>query len=132
LEHGFVPQIYILCHIPGFTESPNISHSVVTTVRSEGQANKIRAGHPNTPQSQLDFCIVRDIAEDGAFDEAVKSDPPFEAVIHTASPFRLDITDTKKDLLDPAIIGTTGLLKAIKQHAPSVKRVVRRPSEVSS
>lgn len=103
----------------------------MTTVRSEGKANKIRTSYPNTPKSQLDFCIVHDIAEDGAFDEAVKSDPPFEAVIHTASPFHLDITDTKKDLLDPAVIGTTGLLKAIKQHAPSVKRVVRGPSQIS-
>ncbi|KAL9117128.1 MAG: hypothetical protein Q9187_006339, partial [Circinaria calcarea] len=55
------------------------------------------------------------------FDEAVKSNPPFEAVIHTASPFHFNVTDTKKDLLDP---GTTGILKAIKKSAPSVKRVV--------
>ena len=33
-------------------------------------------------------------------------------------------TDSKKDLLDPAIIGTTGILKAIKKSAPTVKRVV--------
>lgn len=26
--------------------------------------------------------------------------------------------------LDPAIVGTTGLLKAVKQNAPTVKRVV--------
>jgi nucleoside-diphosphate-sugar epimerase len=45
-------------------------------------------------------------------------------VIHTASPFHFNVTDTKKDLLDPAIIGTTGILKAIKAHAPGVKRVV--------
>lgn len=29
-----------------------------------------------------------------------------------------------KDFLDPAIKGTTGILKAIKAHAPTVKRVV--------
>lgn len=34
------------------------------------------------------------------------------------------MTDTKRDLLDPAIIGTTGILKALKKNAPSVKRVV--------
>ena len=34
------------------------------------------------------------------------------------------MTDTKKDLLDPAIIGTTGILKALRKNAPSVKRVV--------
>ena len=52
------------------------------------------------------------------------SEPPFEAVIHTASPFHFNVTDTKKDLLDPAILGTTGILKAIKKSAPTVKRVV--------
>lgn len=50
--------------------------------------------------------------------------PPFDTVIHTASPFHFSVTDTKKDLLDPAINGTTGVLKAIKKSAPSVKRVV--------
>lgn len=33
------------------------------------------------------------------------------------------MTDPKKDLLDPAIIGTTGILKALKANAPTVKRV---------
>jgi hypothetical protein len=28
-----------------------------------------------------------------------------EAVIHTASPFHFNVTDTRKDLLDPAIVG---------------------------
>ena len=99
-------------------------HSVVTTVRSETKAQMLRDTFPNYGKDKLDFTIVPDIAEEGAFDEAVKSDPPFEWVIHTASPFHFNITDTKKDLLDPAIIGTTGILKAIKKSAPSVKRVV--------
>lgn len=32
--------------------------------------------------------------------------------------------DPQKDLIDPAVIGTTGILQAIAKHAPSVKRVV--------
>jgi uncharacterized protein (DUF427 family) len=36
-----------------------------------------------------------------AFNQAVVSDPPFEAVVHPASPFYLDVQDIKKDLLDP-------------------------------
>jgi len=98
-------------------------HSVVTTVRSEQKANKIREAHPNIPKDRLDFRIVEDIAQEGAFDEAVKIDG-LEAVLHTSSPFHFNVTDTKKDLLDPAIIGTTGILKAIKKNAPSVKHVV--------
>ena len=99
-------------------------HSVVTTVRSQEKADQIKKAHPKLPNSQLDFAIVEDIAQEGAFDKAVVSDPPFEAVIHTASPFHFNTNDTQKDLLDPAIIGTTGILKSIKKSAPSVKRVV--------
>lgn len=97
----------------------------MTTVRSQEKATKIKKAHPEASDKDLSFAIVEDIAQEGAFDKAVISDPSFEAVIHTASPFHFNVTDTKKDLLDPAIIGTTGILKAIKKSAPSVKRVVR-------
>jgi len=96
----------------------------VTTVRSQEKADKIREAHPGLGKDKLDFAIVEDIAVEGAFEKAVVSDPPFEAVIHTASPFHFNVTDVQKELLDPAIIGTTGILKSIKKSAPSVKRVV--------
>lgn len=99
-------------------------HDVVFTVRSEEKGQKILENHPGTPSSKLSYVIVKDIAQEGAFDEAVKSDPPFEGVLHTASPFHFNVTDVTKDLLDPAIKGTTGILKAIKKSAPTVKRVV--------
>ncbi|KFY65715.1 hypothetical protein V497_01306, partial [Pseudogymnoascus sp. VKM F-4516 (FW-969)] len=99
-------------------------HSVVTTVRSQEKADKIKQAYPDLGKDRLDFAIVEDIAQEGAFDKAVISDPPFESVIHTASPFHFNITDTKKDLLDPAINGTVGILKAIKKSAPTVKHVV--------
>lgn len=99
-------------------------HSVVTTVRSSEKGRTILDNHKNVPKDKLSFAIVEDIAQPGAFDQAVQSDPPFDVVIHTASPFHFNVTDTKKDLLDPAIIGTTGVLKSVKQHAPTVKRVV--------
>lgn len=68
--------------------------------------------------------IVGDIANHGAFDEAVQSTPPFDCVIHTASPFHDNFEDPVKGLLDPAIKGTTGILEAVKKFAPQVKRVV--------
>jgi len=99
-------------------------HSVVTTVRSQAKADKIKQAHSSYKSDKLDFAIVEDIAQENAFDKAVVSDPPFEAVIHTASPFHFNVTDVQKELLDPAVIGTTGILKSIKKSAPSVKRVV--------
>jgi len=71
-------------------------HSVVTTVRSQEKANKIKEAHPDASEKQLSFAIVEDIAREGAFDKAVVSDPPFEAVIHTASPFHFNVTDIQK------------------------------------
>ncbi|KAF5695398.1 alkanal monooxygenase [Fusarium denticulatum] len=57
------------------------------------------------------------------YGEVMKS-APFEAVIHTASPFLLLADDIKKIFMDPAILGTTGLLEAVKAYAPTVNRVV--------
>ena len=48
-------------------------HSVVTTVRSEDKAENIAAAHPNYGKDKLDFAIVEDIAQEGAFEDAVKS-----------------------------------------------------------
>ena len=100
---------------------------MVTTVRSAEKGQKLLDNHPKVSKDKLNFVIVGDIAGRGAFDKAVESSPPFEAIIHTASPFRFNVTDIKKDLLDPAIIGTTGILESAKKHAPTVKRVVRLP-----
>lgn len=115
---------HCLCRTHQSPFSQSTSHSVVTTARSQDKANKIKEAHPSYGKDKLDFSIVEDIAQEGAFDQAVKSDPPFEAVIHTASPFHFNVTDVQKQLLDPAIIGTTGILKSIKKSAPSVKKVV--------
>ncbi|KAK3387521.1 hypothetical protein B0H63DRAFT_559024 [Podospora didyma] len=99
-------------------------HSVVTTVRSEEKASKIRAAWPEKAASgELQVFIVPDIAQENAFDEVVKV-PGLEVVLHTASPFHFNVTDPKKDLVDPAVIGTTGILRAIEASAPSVRRVV--------
>ena len=99
-------------------------HHVVFTARSDDKAQKILSHHSGLPKHQLDYVIVKDIAQEGAFEDAVQSDPPFEAVLHTASPFHFHPVDYKRDLIDPAIIGTTGILRSIKQYAPTVKTVV--------
>ncbi|OQD81020.1 hypothetical protein PENANT_c030G05432 [Penicillium antarcticum] len=98
-------------------------HSVVTTVRSQAKADAIRRTHPKISNDRLSFFIVEDIAQPNAFDLAVVTDPPFEAVIHTASPYHFHAKDAQ-ELLAPAIIGTTGILKSVQKYAPLVKRVV--------
>ncbi|KAK5177481.1 methylglyoxal reductase (NADPH-dependent) gre2 [Exophiala sp. CCFEE 6388] len=107
-------------------------YDVVTTVRSKAKGDAIFAAHPGIQRQKLSYVTVEDVAEDGAFDEsltvnvaqAVKSNPPLDYVIHTASPFHSNFTDPIKELLNPAINGTTGILRAIKAYAPTVRRVV--------
>ena len=68
----------------------------MTTVRSQEKADRIKDTYKDKPKDKLDFAIVEDISRENAFDKAVKSDPPFEAVIHTASPFHFNATDVQK------------------------------------
>ena len=98
-------------------------HSVRGIVRSQSKAQQVLADFPNHG-SKLDFGIVPDITSPGAFDEVVKSNPPFDLVIHTASPFLYRVISSNREFLDPAIKGTLEVLKSVKKNAPSVKRVV--------
>jgi hypothetical protein len=52
------------------------------------------------------------------------SSPPFDYVVHTASPYQMSWEDPQGECLDPAIKGISGLLKSLSHHAPAVKRVV--------
>ncbi|PYI24775.1 flavonol reductase [Aspergillus violaceofuscus CBS 115571] len=90
------------------------------TVRSEQTAEKVREIFAEYGD-KLSFTIVKDIAQPGAFDEAVKG---VQGIIHTASPFAFSVQDQERDLLQPAIQGTLQLLSAAHRHAPQVQRVV--------
>ncbi|KAK4938058.1 hypothetical protein LTR66_015133, partial [Elasticomyces elasticus] len=81
-------------------------YKVRGTVRSESTAEKVRKSHAKYVDN-LSFAIVRDITASGAFDEAVDG---VDGVIHTASPFVVQVQDNEKELLDPAIKGTVGIL----------------------
>ncbi|KAI1453517.1 NAD(P)-binding protein [Annulohypoxylon moriforme] len=96
-------------------------YEVITTVRSEAKASQIRAKYPG---AKLTVAIVPDIAAPNAFDAVIASNPDLDYVQHTASPFHFNWTDARTELLDPAIEGTNSVLRAIKKHAPNVKRVV--------
>ncbi|OLN88080.1 putative NADPH-dependent methylglyoxal reductase GRP2-like protein 1 [Colletotrichum chlorophyti] len=97
-------------------------HSVVATVRSQEKASSLKESHQDTFPSRLDTVVVPDIAAEGALNGLDSYE--LEAVIHLASPFHYNVTDAKKDLIDPAVLGTKGVLKAIKEACPGVKRVV--------
>ncbi|GAP86643.1 putative ketoreductase [Rosellinia necatrix] len=94
---------------------------VVVTTRSDEKGKTIAE---SVKPHQLSHVVVGDIAAAGAFDHVFQSEAPFDYVVHTASPYHLDVQDPVKDFLDPAIKGTTGLLTSIKAYGPAVKRLV--------
>ncbi len=60
------------------------------------------------------------LLSDGSYAEAMEG---CELVYHTASPFILDVKDPQKELVDPAILGTSNVLETANR-IKSVKRVV--------
>ncbi|GJN74193.1 methylglyoxal reductase (NADPH-dependent) gre2 [Purpureocillium lilacinum] len=98
-------------------------HTVVTTVRSEDKAARLRDAHADKGE-RLSVAVVGDIAVEGAFDKVVEGTPGLEVVMHTASPFHFKWTDAQTELIDPALVGTTSILRAVHRSAPSVRRVV--------
>lgn len=64
--------------------------------------------------------VEADLMKPGSFDAAVAG---CEYVMHTASPYVLDAKDPQRDLVDPAVLGTRGVLESCKR-AGTVKRVV--------
>ncbi|OAA65707.1 ketoreductase [Niveomyces insectorum RCEF 264] len=105
--------------------------TVVTTVRTADKGRTILNSIEESLRAFVSFVVVNDVAEEGAFDEAVQSEPPFDYVVHTASPYQLRVDDPVRDLLDPAIRGITGLLRSVQLHAPGVRRVVLTSSSAA-
>ncbi|KAI1114094.1 ketoreductase [Nemania sp. NC0429] len=97
---------------------------VVVTARSDEKGRRVIQSVEPHHQRQVSYVVVQDIAKEDAFDQVFQSQAPFEFVVHTASPYHLNVQDPVKDFLDPAIKGTTGLMRSIKQHGPTVRRLV--------
>ncbi|ODN92736.1 dihydrokaempferol 4-reductase [Cryptococcus wingfieldii CBS 7118] len=89
------------------------------TVRSQSKGEYLSNLFKNAP-AKFEYHIVGDIAQDGAFDDAVKG---VDAVAHMASPFHLDAVEPA-ELFEPAEKGTLGVLKSLRKFNPDCKRVV--------
>ncbi|KAG9120902.1 methylglyoxal reductase (NADPH-dependent) gre2 [Ceratobasidium sp. 392] len=100
-------------------------YEVVGAVRGKSRTARLKDLFPKEIEdSLLTFGIVPDITKPGAFD-SVLSSGSFDAVIHAGSPLSFSkVKDIEKELYQPAIEGTTSILKSIKNKAPGVKRVV--------
>ncbi|KAH6658936.1 ketoreductase [Truncatella angustata] len=99
-------------------------YNVVVTVRSEEKGHKLKKCYESDGNAaRFDFVVVNNIIEDSAFDEAARA-RQFHYVIHTACPYHFNIQDPLKDFLEPAVRGTVGILHSVRNHAPTVKRVI--------
>ncbi|ORY56990.1 NAD dependent epimerase/dehydratase [Pseudomassariella vexata] len=115
---------YLAQHI--LSQLLSAGHSVRGLVRTASKAAQLESTFSSS-LAQLDVALVPDMTIPGAFDAVLQSDPPFDCVIHTASPFNYRKTagsSNREKFLDPAIKGTTEVLEGIARVAPGVKRVV--------
>lgn len=88
-------------------------HEVRTTVRDPSRA----------PEGLVDLgpdIVSADLGDPESFRPAFSG---CEYVIHTASPYVLNVEDPQRDLIDPSVSGTLAVLNAAVAN-PSVKRVV--------
>ncbi|KAK1773570.1 NAD(P)-binding protein [Copromyces sp. CBS 386.78] len=121
----------------GFIASHILDHllecgfDVVVTARSQAKGERILASIANAPNvinsigCKVTYAVVDNIAQPGAFDEAITTNLPLDYCIHTASPYQLSFSDPLNDCLLPALNGTISLLSSLHQHAsPFLSRVV--------
>lgn len=95
-------------------------YTVRGTVRSKSNTSKVQ--HLLTLSDALPGHLElfeADLLKAGDFDDVVKG---ADFVLHTASPFFTDTSDPQKDLVDPAVNGTTNVLNAAGKAG--IKRVV--------
>jgi len=96
-------------------------HTVVGTVRSNEKAEEALRTIPEDLRSKVKFAIVPDIAAPGAFDQVIK-DNDVDAVVHTATPFRYDVSP--EELFNPAVHGAQNVLESAHQHGHNITRII--------
>ncbi len=107
-------------------------YTVRGTVRSKSNTSKVQhlLALSDALPGQLEL-FEADLLKDGDFDNVVRG---ADFVLHTASPFFTETGDPQKDLVDPAVNGTTNVLNAAgKAHDKAgIKRVVVTSSVAGS
>lgn len=89
----------------------------VRSLKKPGDIGRLRQ-LPGAPE-RLDL-VESDLMQPGSFDAAAVG---CDVVMHTASPYAIEVADAQRDLVDPAVNGTREVLTAAVR-AGSVRRVV--------
>lgn len=103
-------------------------HTVRLTVRNKSQKEKYQFLTDIAKKNEGSLEIWEaDLLITGSFDEVAKG---CDSIAHMASPFILKVKDAQRDLVDPAVKGTTNVLEAANK-SNSVKKVVLTSSVVA-
>lgn len=97
-------------------------YNVRGTVRDP--SNKEKVAHLTALADALPGTLTlyaADLMQSGSFDDAIRG---ADVVFHTASPFQQNVEDPQRDLVDPAVKGTTNVMETVVKQKDSVKRVV--------
>ncbi|RDW77829.1 hypothetical protein BP6252_05882 [Coleophoma cylindrospora] len=94
-------------------------YNVRAAVRSEAKGEHLLKLY-TAFGDRLSLYIVGDMDKPGVWDNAVKDT---QGVIHTAARVNLNATNPK-DIIDPAVGGTLGILQSIVKYGSSTKRFV--------
>ena len=103
-------------------------HTVRLTVRNKNHKEKYQylADLAESSEGSLEIHEA-DLLKPGSFDEVAKG---CDSIVHIASPFILNVKDAQRDLVDPAVIGTSNVLDAANK-SNSVKKVILTSSVVA-
>lgn len=91
-------------------------YAVRGTVRSLNKVDSALTGLPGAERLEL---VEADLLREGSFDAPAEG---CDAVLHTASPYAMNVADPQRELVDPAVRGTRTVLAAAAKAG--VKRVV--------
>ncbi|PWY81748.1 NAD dependent epimerase/dehydratase [Aspergillus sclerotioniger CBS 115572] len=107
-------------------------YAVTATVRSQSKADDIIKTHPSW-KDKVEFAVVADFTSEEPFDDLFRhAKKPFNYVIHAASPANFEASDIQKEVIEPAEMGTTEILKATHEYGgPTIKRFIILSSAVA-
>ena len=93
-------------------------YKVIGTVRGDASKYPYLTSLPGAEERLT--LTQADLLTEGAFDNILEG---CDYVLHTASPYIIDVKDPQRDLVDPAVQGTVHVLDACKRSS-TVKRVI--------
>lgn len=92
---------------------------IIGTVRSAEKGDWIADRYPG-----FKYEIVKDLTDSAAFEAIFQKHPDIDYVLHAASSIGWVMDNFTKNLIEPAVAGTTSVLSAAHKYGKNVKKVV--------